>query len=126
MQTLTVLIVVGALLSACAQGERKAASREPPQEYQNVFLAYRDCVAEGTGQLVESKATPYQIADAALAGCGRQAVVYKKVVRDYYISLVSRGSLSMALERADTKVAETREMLRGMAIRRVVESRISK
>lgn len=120
----TTMLLAVAFMTGCAPAKQGQINEEPPQDYQNAFLAYRNCVADGAEQLASAIATPYQIADAALAGCEQEANAYKRIVQDHFISLVSPRSLSMALSRADQKAAETREMLRGMAIRMVVKNRV--
>jgi hypothetical protein len=87
------------------------------------FNAYIDCAVERADRYVNGTASASEIADAALADCGREYDSMRLATGDFFASGVSRQGKYQATLQGYAKAAAVRDETRGVLISRVLRAR---
>lgn len=110
------IIVLAVMAAGCAHRQTI-----PSPSYKTASIAAHKCVMNAAAQYSERDATPYQVADAAMAYCDLELTRLKAALRSDFSTLRIPPE-RMAYE-VESQTAESRERLRGYAVEAVVQRR---
>jgi hypothetical protein len=121
-----ILLVLMDLPCASEAVNNSGAAPAPEPPWRDAAEVYVGCVRARVDALADADAQPSDIADAALADCGREFEAFRGALSDFFAGAVSRRAQSKARLQADEKAKEMRSDVRRSLISRVLRARESK
>ncbi len=117
-------MLAGSAAPSIAGAQAKASEQQSIELKAKAALdTYVDCLFSRGDLLARGGGSASEVADAALADCGREYDAFRSAIRAYFASGVSRDGQAKAVARADAKVAEYRDDGRRLIISRVLRAR---
>jgi hypothetical protein len=118
-----VLACVALILGGCSSKSKI----EPAAYVDGPFMAYRTCMHKAADAYEASKASAYEIADAAHGACGHEHMRYQLAVENYLIDTMPRSVGPDAIRReARQRADDARLRMQRFVVKKVLDVRVAR